>query len=64
MSVGIGRQNITYNSVLEITVSFLDTWEPDTYIGFSPALDLQCKIIINAVDLEWFIPDWTNLKQN
>ncbi len=33
-----------YNSVLEITVSFLgiDRREPDIYIGFSPALHLQC----------------------
>jgi hypothetical protein len=32
-----------YNSVLEITVSFLGIhkWEPD--IGFSPALRLQCS---------------------
>jgi hypothetical protein len=35
-----------YNSVLEITVSFLGIhkWEPDIYIGFSPALHLQCKV--------------------
>ena len=33
-----------YNSVLEITVSFpgIHKWEPDIYIGFSPALHLQC----------------------
>ncbi len=33
-----------YNSVLEITVSLLriHKWEPDIYIGFSPALHLQC----------------------
>jgi hypothetical protein len=33
-----------YNSVLEITVSFLGIhkWEPDIYIGFSPALHMQC----------------------
>ncbi len=33
-----------YNSVLEITVSFLgiQNWEPDIYIEFSPALHLQC----------------------
>ncbi len=32
------------NSVLEITVSFLviHKWKPDIYIGFSPALHLQC----------------------
>jgi hypothetical protein len=35
-----------YNSVLEITVSFLGVykWEPDIYIGFSPALHLQCRL--------------------
>ncbi len=44
MSVGTGRQNIIMYSVLEITVSFLGIhkWEPDIYIGFSPALHLQC----------------------
>ncbi len=33
-----------YNSVLEITVSFLGIhkWKPEIYIGFSPALHLQC----------------------
>jgi hypothetical protein len=33
-----------YNSVLEITVSFLGIreWEPDFYIGFSLALHLRC----------------------
>ncbi len=33
-----------YDSVLEITVSILGIhkWEPDIYIGFSPALHLQC----------------------
>ncbi len=33
------------NSVLEITFSFLEIhkWEPDIYIGFSPALNLQCR---------------------
>jgi hypothetical protein len=36
-----------YNSVLEITFSFLgiDKWEPDIYIGFSLALYLQCMSI-------------------
>jgi hypothetical protein len=35
-----------YNSVLEITVSFLGIhqWEPDIYIGFLPALHLQCVV--------------------
>ncbi len=30
---------------MEITVSFLGihNWEPDIYIGFSPALHLQCR---------------------
>jgi hypothetical protein len=43
MSVGTGRQQ-HYNSVLEITVSFLGIhkWELDIYIGLSPALHLQC----------------------
>ncbi len=33
-----------YNYTLEITVSFLGIhkWEPDIYIGFSPALHFQC----------------------
>ncbi len=33
-----------YNSVLKRTVSFLEIhqWELDIYIGFSPALHLQC----------------------
>ncbi len=36
-----------YNSVLEITVSFvgIHKWEPDIYIGFSPALPLQCGLV-------------------
>jgi hypothetical protein len=43
MSVGTGRHY--YNSILEITVSFLGIrkWEPDIYIEFSPALNLQCN---------------------
>jgi hypothetical protein len=34
-----------YNSVLEITVSFLgiQKWEPGIYFGFSTALHLQCR---------------------
>ncbi len=34
-----------YNYCLEVSVSFLGIhkWEPDIYIGFSPALDLQCS---------------------
>jgi hypothetical protein len=33
-----------YHSVFEIRVSFLGMheWQPDIYIGFSPALRLQC----------------------
>ena len=45
MSVGTWNWGIEhYNSVLEITVSFLGIhkWEPEFYIGFSPALHLQC----------------------
>jgi hypothetical protein len=36
-----------YNSILKIIVSFLGIhkWEPDIYIGFSPALHLQCEQI-------------------
>jgi hypothetical protein len=38
------RETEHYNFVLEITVSFLGIheWEPGIYIGFSPALHLQC----------------------
>jgi hypothetical protein len=41
------RETEHYNSVFEITVSFLGMhkWEPDIYIGFSPALNLQCGTI-------------------
>jgi hypothetical protein len=37
-----------YNSVSEITVSFLGIhkWETYIYIGFSPALHLQCTHIL------------------
>jgi hypothetical protein len=47
MRVGTVRQNITYNSVLRITASFLgiNKWEPDIYIGFLPALHLQCTTL-------------------
>ncbi len=36
-----------YNSVLEITVSFLgiNKWEPDIYIGFSLAFHFQCRLL-------------------
>ncbi len=36
-----------HNCVWEITVSFLgiNKWEPDIYIGFSPALHLQCATL-------------------
>ncbi len=42
MSVGSGH----YNYILEITVSFLgiQKYETDSYIGFSPALHLQCRL--------------------
>jgi hypothetical protein len=41
MSVGTGRQNVI---ILYLTVSFLGIhkWEQYIYIGFSPALHLQC----------------------
>jgi hypothetical protein len=44
MSVGTGDTE-HYNSVLEITVSFLGIhkWELDIYIGFSLVLHLQCR---------------------
>ncbi len=43
-----------YNSVLEITVSFLGihNWEPDFYIGFSPALHLQWVSTSPVINLE------------
>jgi hypothetical protein len=43
-----------YNSVLEITVSFLGIhkWEPDINIGFSPALHLQCENISSKLELQ------------
>ncbi len=44
-----------YNSVLETTVSFLGIhkWEQDIYIGFSPALHLQC--IAGHTKLWWML---------
>ncbi len=51
-----------YNSVLEITVSFLGIhkWEPDIYIGFSPVLHLQwtCLSYIICICLHFiqFLP--------
>jgi hypothetical protein len=44
MSVGRNWETEHYNSVLEITGSFLGThkWETDSFIGFSLALHLQC----------------------
>jgi hypothetical protein len=44
MSVGTGRKNIII--AFEKPVSFLgiNKWEPNTYIGFSPALHLQCSM--------------------
>jgi hypothetical protein len=40
-----------YNSVFEITVSFLEIhkWEPNIYIGFSPALHLQCGLCFYSI---------------
>ncbi len=40
-----------YNSVLEITVSFLGIhkWEPGIYVGFSSALYLQCGPCLTCV---------------
>jgi hypothetical protein len=45
-----------YNSVLEITVSFLGIhkWEPDIYIGFSPALHLQW-LLLSQLLLMWLM---------
>jgi hypothetical protein len=39
-----------HNSVLEITISFLGIykWEPGIYIGFSPALHLQCGELVKT----------------
>jgi hypothetical protein len=47
MSVGTGRQTEHYNSVLEKIISFLGIhkWESNIYIGFSPALHLQCCML-------------------
>ncbi len=38
-------ETVHFNSVSEITVSFLGRhkWEPDIYTGFLPALHLQCS---------------------
>jgi hypothetical protein len=50
-----------YNSVLEITISFLgiQKWEPDIYIGFSPALHLQCGFFTACHytngDFDWYL---------
>jgi hypothetical protein len=46
MSVeSVGRETERYNSVLEVTVSFLGIhkWKPAIYIGFSAVLHLQCS---------------------
>ncbi len=42
--MSVGTETERYNSVLEITVSFLGihNWEPDIFIRFSAALHLQC----------------------
>ncbi len=53
-SVGIGRQSIInlFWKKGGCTVSFLGIhkWEPDIYIGFSPALHLQCIILIQPTN--------------
>ncbi len=48
MSVGINWETEHYNSVVEITVSILGIhkWEPGIYIGFSPALHMQCVVFV------------------
>jgi hypothetical protein len=47
------RDTEHYNSVLEITVSFMGIhkWDPDIYIGFSTALHLQCMVFLDFVYL-------------
>jgi hypothetical protein len=49
MIVGIGRQNVIILSWRQggCTVSFLriHKWEADIYIGFTPALHLQCDVV-------------------
>ncbi len=53
-------ETVHFNSVSEITVSFLGRhkWEPDIYTGFSPALHLQCSqwlwtwLLISARDYQ------------
>ncbi len=44
-----------YNSVLEITVSFLgiQNWEPDIFIGFSLTLHLQCTHYSVTAPFTW-----------
>ncbi len=51
-----------FNYVLEITVSFLGIhkWEPDIYIGFSPALHLQCILLIR-VPFQTITVLWTTI---
>ncbi len=53
MSVGTAWETEHYKSVLKITVSFLwiHKWESDIYVGFSPALHLQC---IGQICKEYF----------
>jgi hypothetical protein len=43
-------ETVHFDSALEITVSILgiQKWEPDIYIGFSPALHLQCGIKLTS----------------
>jgi hypothetical protein len=42
-----------YNSVLEITVSFLakHNWEPEMYIGFSPARPFICSVAVGRAEI-------------
>jgi hypothetical protein len=53
MSVGIERNNIIIlfwkkGGCTQCTASFLEiqNWEPDIYIGFSPAIHLQCAVAV------------------
>jgi hypothetical protein len=45
-----------YNSVLEITVSFLGIlkWEPDIYIGFSPVPEFIDPVFTKTSPKRWF----------
>jgi hypothetical protein len=60
--------NTHYNSVLEITVSFLGIhkWEPDIYIGFSPALKSSGLVLILRISLfaMWHFTSFTKGANN